>query len=132
MNPGKPIMVTYEVVNIGDVEAILTKHELSIYDFAIGETSNPVWGSEVSINKYHLKPGEISPRYQLCILVKSVGEIMVPINPEHIRDMRVRGFFEYSDASKVVRKTQFYRRYDRESFALRIVEKADSDYQYED
>jgi len=131
--PGsKPMVVTYEIVNIGDVPATILRHELSVYDASLGETTAPRFAAQIRVNKRALASGEISPRYEVPVTMPDVasGEA-TPVIPANLGSPRVRGRFFYSDANGQVRVTQFYRFYDWESQSFRIAD-VDSDYQYED
>lgn len=125
----EPLIITYEAVNIGDADATIIGHELSIYDFYKGETSNPVWSSKIRINKETLIAGEASPRYEVRPQLPPTATVAGASH--NIADMWVRGFFRYSDARGVIRKTQFVRKRDTNSLALRVID-VDRDYEYED
>lgn len=132
IDPDTPLVVTFEAVNAGDLDATLIRVELSVYDFALGETVAPRWASTIPVNQTNLRPSEISPRYRVEITIPTIGGTPAPLLPGQMEDLRVRGRFFYSDSGERVRVTQFYRRYDPERRALRIVVDTDSDYEYED
>jgi hypothetical protein len=127
------LVVTYEVVNIGDAMATIVQHELSVYGIALWDTDAPDFAAVIPINKHQLISGEISPRYRIPITLENItGTAQIPVTPTQLTTPRVRGRFFYVDAKNQTRVTQFARTYDWETHSFRIIKDTDSDYAYED
>jgi hypothetical protein len=119
---GKPVVVDYEVVNVGDTDACDVERQMAISVFMGAETP-PIDGVSLPFDR-PISPGETR-------LVSWKTAII------HDRDWRVfsielTGRIAYRDGNGVPRRTAFDRRYTSDTDRFSPVDDPNHEYEYED